>query len=188
MESFPTGTVLLNSNDILKHAGVDFGMTVGDFGSGGAGLFTIQSARLVGDKGKVYAVDILKSALSSVLSKARMTGLMNIYTVWSNLEIFGATKAIKDQTIDFGILANTLHQSEKPAEVLRETTRMLKDKAKLLVLDWKTGKVSFGPTDKQLILPAQVRIYAQNLGLKELKAFEAGPYHYALLLEKSASK
>ncbi|MFH0853196.1 MAG: methyltransferase domain-containing protein [bacterium] len=188
MDNFPTGTVLLNSADILKRVGVDFGMTVGDFGSGGAGTFTLQSAHLVGDKGKVYAVDILKSALSSVLSKARMAGLINVYTVWSNLEIFGATKAIKDGTIDFGILANTLHQTDKPAEVIKETVRMLKNNAKLLVLDWKTGQVSFGPSDKQLILPARVRVYAQKAGLKEIKAFEAGPYHYGLLLEKTTGK
>jgi len=49
----------LNPNEILEEIGLMGQMTFADFGCG-AGYFTIPAAKMVGDHGKVYAVDILK--------------------------------------------------------------------------------------------------------------------------------
>ena len=62
---------LLNPQQLLeKQLELKFGHQVADLGCGGAGYFTLPAARLVGSRGKVYAVDILKTALEGVLSKA----------------------------------------------------------------------------------------------------------------------
>jgi ubiquinone/menaquinone biosynthesis C-methylase UbiE len=184
MDRFPSGTVLLNAADILRRAHIDLGMTVGDFGCGGTGLFTLEAARLVGDQGKVYAIDILKSALSSVVSKARLSGLINVHPVWSNLEMYGATRAIRDGSVDLSVVVNTLHQSQKPESILKEVARMTSRNGRVLVVDWMTGRASFGPSEKNLVLPERVRPIAEQLGLHEEASFEAGPYHYGLLLTK----
>ena len=64
----PGGNELINSEWLLKEkAGLSFGMKVGDFGCGGGGYFALQAARLVGDHGQVFAVDILKSVLNIFL-------------------------------------------------------------------------------------------------------------------------
>ncbi len=187
MDRFPSGTVLLNAADILRRARIDLGMTVGDFGCGGTGLFTLEAARLVGDQGKVYAVDILKSALFSVMSKARLAGMLNIKPVWSNLELYGATRAIKDGSVDLAIIVNTLHQSQKPQAILKEVSRMASRNGRILIVEWMTGRASFGPSEKNLVLPERVRPMAEELGLHEESSFEAGPYHYGLVLTKQAA-
>ena len=65
---------LLDAGKILQEVlEIQPGQIVADLGAGG-GMFTIQTARLVGDRGQVYAVDIMKSSLSDIESKARMTG------------------------------------------------------------------------------------------------------------------
>lgn len=184
MERFPTGTVLLNAAEILRRAHLDIGMTVGDFGCGGSGQFTLEAAHIVGENGKVYAVDILKSALSSITSKARLTRQQNIRAVWSNLEIYGATRAVRDGTVDLGIIVNTLHQTQKPLAILKEVVRMVSRNGRILVVEWMTGRASFGPAEKALVLPDRVRSMAKELTLREEASFEAGPYHYALLLTK----
>jgi len=187
MEQFAPGAVLLNASDILRRARLDIGMTVGDFGCGGSGLFTLKAAKMVGDHGKVFAVDILKSALSSVMSKARFNGFTNILTIWSNLELYGATRAIRDGTVDFGIVVNTLHQTKRPEIALKEINRMISRNGRILIVDWMTGRASFGPTEKDLIMPDKVRAIAKALGLQEEASFEAGPYHYGLILTKQPS-
>src|SRR3989338_2597035 len=117
MDNIPTGTVLLNPVEVFKKIGLGLGMTVGDFGCGGAAHFPLPAARLVGAQGLVWAVDILKSALSSVISKSKLAGLGNIRPVWSNLEIFGATKVVPDNSVDVGLIVNVIHQTQKPLSV-----------------------------------------------------------------------
>ncbi len=158
------------------------GDMVGDLGAGG-GLFLLQAARLVGDQGQVYAVDVVKNILSELESKARISGLNNIKTVWSNLEIIGATK-INNQSLDAAILVNVLYQSQKHFEILSEATRLLKAGAKLLVIDWADNDLSFGPAKERLAQPNKIIDIANQLSLELVQQFKAGPYHFGLIFIK----
>lgn len=180
----PGGNELLDPQYLLREElQVFYGARLADLGCGGAGFFTLQAAKLVGDKGKVYAVDILKSNLKSVESRAKMEGLDNITTCWSNLEIFGATK-IHDKILDFALVINVLFQNKKHESILKEATRMLKGGGKLLVADWKAGHFPFGPSLKDKVDPQKIRQIASGLDLKEIKFFEAGGFHYGFIFEK----
>ena len=118
---------MIDANLILTKARVEEKTKVADLGCGSSGHFVFPSAKLVGKKGIVYAVDILRTTLETVNKRARIENLANIKTVWSNLEIFGATK-IEAGSLDVGLLINTLYQSHKRAEILRESIRLLKKK------------------------------------------------------------
>lgn len=158
------------------------GDLVGDLGAGG-GMFLMQAARLVGDQGQVYAVDIVKNILSELDSKARMSGLNNIKTVWSNLEVVGAAK-INDESLDLTILVNVLHQSSKQLDIITEATRLLKKGGKLLIIDWGNNNLSFGPSKEKLSDPNQIIGFAEEVDLALSQQFKAGPYHFGLLFIK----
>lgn len=177
---FSGGNELLNPAEILKRAGIGYRMRIGDFGCGGLGFFTLPAAQAVGNDGRVYAVDILKSSLASVEGLAKQSGLSNITAIWSNIERYAATN-IEDQSLDIGILINTLFQSKQWQNMLREAIRMVKPGGKLLIVDWKPGGSPFGPPATMRLEPDAVRAATMRLGLKETQAFEAGPYHYGLL-------
>lgn len=183
MQKIPGGNELLNPIEILKRAGVEYNMVVADLGCGGAGFFTMQAARIVGDNGLVYAVDILKSALVSVEGLAKSSGIHNVTTVWSNLEIYGATK-IPNHTLDIALLVNMLFQSKLHADILKEAARMMKPNAKLLVVDWKPAGSPLGPPPASRVHPDEIRKAASHLGLVEQDSFEAGPFHFGLLFTK----
>ncbi|MDP3964562.1 MAG: methyltransferase domain-containing protein [bacterium] len=180
VDRIPGGNELLDAQKLIQKANVSFGMTVADLGCGGSGIFTLQSAKKVGDKGVVYAVDILKSVLASVISKARMQGINNVRTVWSNLEIYQATK-IATASLDRALLINMLFQSKKQKEIFQETKRMMKREAMLLVVDWKPHGAPFGPLEKDRIPPERIQAMAKDLGFEQLEAFEAGPFHYGFV-------
>jgi len=179
------GNELLQPQAILKEQlGIQPGNVVGDFGCGGSGFFTIESARFVGEQGQVYAIDIVKEVLSSIDGKAKLQGLYNVKTVWSDLEIYGATE-IPERTLDFGLLVNVLFQSKDHAAIIRETTRLMKPGGKLLIIDWNEVPVPFGPGVDDRVKIDELREIVPPLGYIEHKYFEAGQYHFGLIFERT---
>lgn len=173
------GNELLNPEAILNQAGVGYGSIVGDLGCGGMGYFTLQAAKMVGDKGQVYAVDVVKTVLQSVETKASLEGLTNIKTIWSNLEIAEATK-INTASLDFALLINVLFQTKEHESMLREATRLLKKGGKLIVVDWKKIDTPFGPKTENRVPQETIINIAEKLGYTLERSMETGPYHYWL--------
>lgn len=175
---------LLNPQQLLeRELELKFGYQVADMGCGGAGYFTLPTARLVGSRGKVYAVDILKTALEGVLSKAHLDNLLNVEAVWSDIERVGVTK-IPAGTLDAALLINIMFQSRKNEHIMQEVHRLLKAEGKLLVVDWKVEPTPFGPPQANRLSPQAITTLATKIGFSIVKEFDAGPYHYGLVLVK----
>lgn len=184
MKGEAQGVRLLNPQQLLaQELGVGTGHQVADLGCGGAGFFTLPAARLVGMRGKVYAVDILKAALDGMMSKAKLENLVNIEAVWSDLERVGATK-IPPDTLDEALLVNIMFQSRQNQNILQEARRLLKAGGKLLVVDWKVEPTPFGPPLENRLAPQAVAQFAAQAGLQLTKQFEAGSYHYGFIFSK----
>jgi len=178
MPYIPSGGELLNPREILETAGLKEGMVAIDMGCGTQGHFVFAAARIVGDKGKVYGVDILKSALSGVESQAKLQGAKNVKTIWSDIEVYGATKIFGGA--DMVMLINNLPKEA----MMREALRLVKPGGKLLAVDWKTSAAPFGPPSKDRIPPEVIKGLAGNLGLKLEKEWNAGKYHFGLVFTK----
>ena len=174
---------MIDANLILTKARVEEKTKVADLGCGSSGHFVFPSAKLVGKKGIVYAVDILRTTLETVSKRARIENLANIKTVWSNLEIFGATK-IEAGSLDVAMLINTLYQSHKRLEIMRESIRLIKKGGRLIVVEWKNIAAPFGPPPEERVQKEFVENGAKKLGLKPEEEFEAGQFHYGLIYVK----
>lgn len=175
---------LLNERALLEHVGVDVGQTVADLGTGREGTFLVEAARMVSQTGKVYALDVVKEILEVVQGMAAQAGLQNVETVWTDLEMYGAATAVADQTVDVGILANTLCQSTDRPAMMKEAVRMLKPGGRLLIVEWKPVETVLGPPVEQRVKPEEMKQIALQLGLQLTDEFEAGEYHWALVLTK----
>lgn len=173
----------LNLAIILEKAGIEGDMRVADLGCGSSGFFVFPLSKTVGKKGVVYAVDILRSALDNIEKIRKIENIKNIKTVWSNLEIYNATK-IDSGSLDAATLINTLYQTEKRADVLRESIRLLKNRGQLVIVDWKISASPFGPPIKNRTKAEQLKAACLRLGLKLDLEFNAGNYHYGLVFTK----
>lgn len=172
----------LNPGLIVNEFGIMPGMSVADFGSG-AGYFTILIAERVGKEGQVYALDIMESALDSVIEKAKVAGLENIELIRTNLEIMGSS-GLSDQSQDIVLLANILFQSDKKSEIIKEAKRPLKDNGSLIIIDWKKGAGGFGPPDSLRTDETAMRSLATDEGLIFERAFNAGQFHFGMVFKK----
>jgi ubiquinone/menaquinone biosynthesis C-methylase UbiE len=177
------GNALLDIKFILNKAGVSAEMAVADLGCGSSGHFVFSTSEMVGKHGRVYAVDILKTVLADIERRAKLENIDNIIPVWSNLEVFKATK-IESGSLDIALLINTLYQSHKRGEIMREAVRLIKKGGRLLVVDWKATSSPFGPPSNERVKPELVKASAKKLGLIEEQEFEAGQYHFGVLFSK----
>ncbi len=173
----------LNPNQILQEVGVAFGMNVADLGCGG-GYFVLPAARIIGDDGISYGVDVIKEALSTVESKARTFGLSNVKTVWSNVEIRGGAKEIKDNTIDVVLLVQLFSETKGHEGVFEEVTRIINPNGSLVVIDWKGGKDGFGPQGRTIVPQEVIEKLAMKFNFTPDRIIDAGKYHYAVIFKK----
>lgn len=181
----PSGNVFLNPEKILNIAELKLADTVADLGCGGAGYFILQAAKIIGPKGTAYGVDVLRSALSGLMSRAKLEGLNNVTPIWSNVEIYNGAKQIKNGSLDMALLINLLYQSKKHYEIFRETYRMLKKGGKVVVVDWRVSKAGFGPKKDEFVDLEQIKTTTSDIGFKLTKTFVAGEYHFGLIFEKT---
>ena len=182
MANIQNGNELINI-DVFKLADLQEGMVVGDLGCGNLGFFTLTAAKLVGKKGMVYAVDILKPALAVVEARAKTEGLDNVRMIWSNLEVVGATK-IPPSSLDVAFIHNVLFQSDRNDLILKESYRLLKSGSKLIVIDWLKTGAPFGPPVGDRIDSATIKKFALGAKLALTDEFVAGPYHFGLIFTK----
>ncbi len=183
MESFPDDDVL-DAKALLQRAGVGVGMTVADFGVGREGSFLLAAGHMVTARGTVYALDVVQDILRFVEEMANSAGVQNVTTVWTDLEMYGAAERVKDESVDVGILANTLFQSTQKEAMVKECMRMMKTGGTLLMVDWKPVNTAFGPPAEQRVGPDEMKQIVHTVGGTIIESFEAGEYHWGLLVQK----
>lgn len=177
-------TIFLDPKAILGKVGLQEGQRVVDLGCGG-GYFVLAAARAIGDDGVAYGVDVLQSALSAVASRARMYGLYNVRTVWSNAEVHGGAHTIKDRSVDVVLMIQLLSQSKKHADIFKEAGRMLKPDGAMVVVDWRPDHgYRFGPPIQHCVAPEQAAAMAERTGWQVTQTFSAGPYHFGLVFRQ----
>lgn len=170
-----------NPKSNLLQMGLHEGMKIGDFGTG-SGHYALSASVIVGESGRVYAVDVQQDVLAHVREEAHTRKLRNIETIWGNVEKAGGT-LLKDHALDAVILSNTLFQLEKRKEAIAEIRRVLKHSGKLLVLDWAGAYGGIGPSDLHVVSEQEAEALFIEAGFHKVKAFRGGPHHYAILFE-----
>ena len=107
----------------------------------GYGFFTIPAARIVGEKGKVYAVDVSALAIDGLKREAAEEGLKNIVAKAGAAE----ETVFCDACADMVFFSIVLHDFRDPKKVLQNAKRMLKPTGTLVNLDWKKKLMTIGP-------------------------------------------
>jgi ubiquinone/menaquinone biosynthesis C-methylase UbiE len=105
------------------------GFHVVDYGCG-PGAYTGSLAELVGEAGKIYALDINPLAIEKVRTLALRRQFLNVEAILSECET-----GLPDAGVDVVLLYDTFHHLDKPDKVLEELHRILKGKGILSFSD-----------------------------------------------------
>jgi ubiquinone/menaquinone biosynthesis C-methylase UbiE len=110
----------LPRRDILKEVGIRPGFRVLDYGCG-PGSYISPLAELVGESGKVYALDIHPLAIRKVKDIASKKKLANVETILSDCQT-----GLPDNSLDVVLLYDIFHHLRDRDKVLKELHRVLK--------------------------------------------------------------
>lgn len=176
------GTALLNAPEIVRRLGLHEGAVVADLGCGGSGHFIIPLAVAVGEKGRVFCVDVQYFVLETLKSKAAHHKLLNIQALHSNLEQYNAT-GIADKSCDMVLVINVLFQNKDHETIVREAIRMLKNGGRLVVIDWKKTASPLGPPLELRVDTKELLAIIKKLGLDEYEEFDPGLYHFSFIFK-----
>lgn len=171
----------INPQTVVAQMGLKTGQTAADFGSG-AGFFTVAAAKMVGNTGTVYAVDVQQSKLTATFSAAAQQGFNNVQIVQADLD--QPIKGIADTSCDAVILASILHEVKNRDMLLKNAYRVLKSGGLLLAVEWKPEHTLFGPSLDKRISEQQLEQELAAIGLHKVKSIPADSGHYSLLFKK----
>jgi ubiquinone/menaquinone biosynthesis C-methylase UbiE len=104
-------------------------MTVLDYGCGN-GYFSIPLSKMVGNSGKVFAVDIQKEMLDKLSSKILALNISNITAIH-----IGNDKLKLPVLADFAVAVYVVHEIPDQKKFFREVFDLLKPNGKLLVIE-----------------------------------------------------
>jgi ubiquinone/menaquinone biosynthesis C-methylase UbiE len=122
---------------MLQQIGIRRGQTVLDFGCG-YGAYTVPVAEIVGEQGKVYALDKDKEALDVLMQRGESAGLKNI----DRMEASGELEiGLADESVDVVLLFDVFHsfyfpETEDRRRLLGEIRRVMKPSAFLAISVW----------------------------------------------------
>ncbi|MHA1926418.1 MAG: class I SAM-dependent methyltransferase [Candidatus Thorarchaeota archaeon] len=114
--------------EFVSTLGIEEGHNVLDYGCG-VGSYTIPAARLVGESGRIYALDIHPIAIERVEKRARKVGLTNIETIRSEL-----ATGLAEEHLDFALLIDVYTWIDDKIGLLEEIHRILQPSGKLVLL------------------------------------------------------
>ena len=121
MHDNPLLPIFRNPYRLLKAAGLKPGQKVLEVGCG-PGFFTIPAAKIVGEEGVVYAVDVHPLAIERVKEKIEREGIKNVGPILANASDTG----LPDQSIDIAFIFGLRYIAGGLEKVIAEMRRSLK--------------------------------------------------------------
>ena len=125
----PLRRKLNNPVKTLEAAGVQSGQEVLEVGCG-TGFFTINAAKLVGDEGRVHAIDVYPPAIEFVREKVRDADISNVRLTNADAMDSGLPSSSFDLVLLFGVIPAPVLPLDR---LLPEMHRLLKPEGNLAV-------------------------------------------------------
>ncbi|MBO8154278.1 class I SAM-dependent methyltransferase [Thermovirga sp.] len=121
-------------DDILKAMDLKPGMVIVDIGAGG-GYFTLRFAEIVGDEGRVYAVDTNSTSLKFIEGNAFKKGLNNVHVVLAN-----DTLNLPLKKVDVIFMRNVTHHIPDRIQYFKNLRKFLKIDGRIAIIEYKKSK------------------------------------------------
>ncbi len=122
---------------VMEVTGVKPGMVIGEIGAG-RGYFTFWLSRGVGEKGKVYANDIDRSALASIERTCAEEKVTNVETILGTVD----DPRFPRGSLDRVFMVNAFHDLERPLDLLANLIPALKPDATVIIMDRDPARAS----------------------------------------------
>ena len=135
---------ILDSNRVLSTIRLKKGDTFLDAGCGD-GYMSIAASEIVGDEGKVYAVDVWEEPINIFKEKIESENIKNIEASVADIT---QKIPVDDESIDTLYMGNVLHgfvENNEVKNVMKEIKRVIKQGGSFAVVEFKKEESTHGP-------------------------------------------
>jgi len=171
----------LSPKETLMRIGLGEQDIICDIGAG-SGIFTIPAARITVNT--VFALDINDEFLAVINEKAAVQNLPNIIT----MKVTGDHYDIEAGTVDVVILVTVLHEIDDKGALLAEFKRIMKNKAKLAIIEFHKCQTPMGPPSAHRLGKEEVDEMCGAFGFVKTVEFDLGDNLYCLLFESGTNE
>lgn len=178
-----SSSAILSASEVLKNIGIKKGDIFIDAGSGD-GFISLEASKLVGDNGKVFAVDVYEPSMDILKENIEENGLKNIEPTIADIT---SSIPVKNKSIDVYFTANVFHGivgNEELDSTMKEINRVLKDDGILAIVEFIKTEGTPGPPMDVRLEPQEVIENIEKYCFKEKEIKKTGPYHYVVLAER----
>lgn len=157
----PERKKMLPANKALNLIGIQQGMKIADVGCG-TGYFALPMAEIVGEEGRIFAIDISVEMLQETKRRAEEAGYNNIELVSSGENNF----KMKDKSVEMVFTSTVFHEVSHPEDFLTECKRIMKDEGSIIILDWNKVESEMGPPIHKRVSVEELEGIGEKVGLK----------------------
>jgi ubiquinone/menaquinone biosynthesis C-methylase UbiE len=164
---------------LLRILRVKPGQTVCDMGCGN-GFYALKLAKLVGDHGKIVAVDIQSEMLDLLKERAATDGINNIQPVLGTV----IDPKLPEKTIDLMLLVDVYHEFSHPEQMLQAIRRSLKPTGRLALVEFRgeDPDVPIKPLHK--MTKEQIMKEFPPNGYRLVEEFDGLPWQHVMFFQR----
>jgi ubiquinone/menaquinone biosynthesis C-methylase UbiE len=162
---------------LVQALGLRSGQTVAEIGAG-SGYFVRRLARIVGPRGRVYAVDVEPRMLPILIERLRRGGIKNVTPVLGRDD----DPLLPARSCDLVLVVNTYHHLRGGSRYLRRLHRLLRPGGRLVNVDFHRRETPVGPPVERRVAREIFLRDAGRAGFRLVHEVTFLPYQYCLIL------
>jgi ubiquinone/menaquinone biosynthesis C-methylase UbiE len=156
------------------------GQVVADIGAG-SGYHTFRIAKLVGDKGKVYAVDIQPEMLAIIRQRMKNWKVKNVVPVKGTI----TDTKLPEGAIDLILLVDVYHEFSHPYEMTEAMIKALKPGGKLVFVEFRLEDPKVPIKLLHRMSERQVLKEMEPHPLRHVRTIADLPWQHVIVFEKT---
>lgn len=156
------------------------GMQVCDLGSGN-GYHTLPMAEAVGEKGRVYAVDVQAEMLDMLKKRAETRGLTNIAYIHGELH----DPLLAEGSCDLVLLVDVYHEFSHPESMLAGIRRALKPDGVVVLVEFRAEDETVPIKPEHKMSKAQINKELTGNGFQLVREFDDLPWQHMMFFGKT---
>jgi arsenite methyltransferase len=162
--------------EVVMALGLREGEVIADIGAG-SGYFSFRLAHLVGEKGRVYAVDVSPDMILHVNRRIRDSGVKNVVSILAPPD----DPLLADSSLDRVFVCDTWHHIETQTHYLALLKKMLKPGGQIVMIDFHKRQLPVGPPLEMKIAREDLIEQMKEAGFQLVKEHTFLPYQYFLV-------
>lgn len=146
----------------------------------GTGDYSLHAAKIIGNSGQVYALDVQDELITNLKEKTSREGLKNIRALISDI---AHPLPVEDKSVDICFISTVLHSvdlSRHGEQLFNEIRRVLKPDGRLVIIECKKEDLSRGPPLEMRISSDELENIVERYGFLKINLFDLG-FNYLIL-------